>query len=300
MRGIAPSSLPVFVKQAIPPLPTYPLSALARAGVLVRPLADAARGAHAPTSSAHRDAHYLLVLLTAGELHLSLDFEELVLGAPALLLISPGQVHRLRGSVVPQGWGVSFEPSLVNEETRAVLEQHLRQPLPLAAQPAFCTRAETVLALLADCQQAAAPTAHLGPALQALLAALLHLVAGLLVPLAPSGRAGATRGQELLGGFQRLLRQHFTAWKQPAQYAEALAVTPSHLNDTVKALSGRSVSQHLQARTILEAKRRLYYSDEPVKQIGYALGYEEPVYFGKLFKKATGLTPQQFRHAIRE
>jgi len=266
----------------------------------VRPLADAAQAAPHPAGTAHCDAHYLLVLLTAGELHLELDFEELALPAPALLLISPGQVHRLRGAVAPQGWGVSFEPSLLEEETRTLLEQHLHQPLPLAAQTAFCARAQTVLALLADCQQEAAPTAHLGPALQALLAALMHLVAGVLAPLSPDAPAGRTRGQELLAGFQRLAHQHFAAWKQPAQYAEALAITPSHLNDTVKALSGRSVSQHLQARTILEAKRLLYYSDQPVKQIGYTLGYDEPVYFGKLFKKVTGLTPQQFRYTIRE
>ncbi|UOG73447.1 AraC family transcriptional regulator [Hymenobacter tibetensis] len=291
--------LPVlFVKQMVSPLPHYPLSPLARAGVLVRPLADAARAAAHPPGAAHHDAHYLLVLLTAGELHLTLDFEELTLRAPAVLLISPGQVHQLRGATAPQGWGVSFEPSLVAEDTRALLEQQLRQPVTV--QPTLHTRAETLLALLADCQQDAGPTTHLGPALQALLAALLHLLANELAPLSVHAQGATTRGQELLAGFYRLLRQHFRDWKQPAQYAAALAVTVSHLNDTVKARSGYPVSQHLQARTILEAKRLLFYSDEPVKQIGYALGYDEPVYFGKLFKKVTGLTPQQFRRTIRE
>ena len=91
-----------FVKQAVPPLPSYPLSSLARAGVLVRPLADAAGAATHPSGSAHRDAHYLLVPLTAGELHLTLDFEEFTWCRPALLLISPGQVHWLREGVAPQ------------------------------------------------------------------------------------------------------------------------------------------------------------------------------------------------------
>lgn len=286
------------MKQLVFPLPHYPLSPLARAGVLVRPLAEAAQAAAHPLGAAHRDAHYLLVLLTAGALHLMLDFEALTLRAPAVLLISPGQVHQLRGVDAPRGWGVSFEPSLVAEDTRAFLEQQLRQPL--TAQLTFQARAETLLALLVDCQQDAAPTTHLGPALQALLAALLHLLANELAPLRLSAQGATTRGQELLTGFYRLLRQHFRDWKQPAQYAAALAVTASHLNDTVKALSSYPVSQHLQARTILEAKRLLFYSDEPVKQIGYALGYDEPVYFGKLFKKVTGLTPQQFRRTIRE
>jgi AraC family transcriptional activator of pobA len=248
---------------------------------------------------AHRDAHYLLVLLQAGELQLALDFEDLTLCGPAMLLISPGQVHRLRGAVAPQGWGVSFEPGLVGDQARDLLEQHLRQPLSLARQLTFEARAHTLLALLADCQAETA-NAHSGLAMQALLAALLHLVAGLLAPAAPGTGVGITRAEALLDGFRQLLRQHFTEWKQPARYAAALAVTPSHLNDVVKALSGSSVSTHLQQRTILEAKRLLYHSDQSVKQVGYALGYEEPVYFGKLFKKVTGLTPQQFRHSIRE
>ncbi|WP_324677438.1 AraC family transcriptional regulator [Hymenobacter sp. GOD-10R] len=288
------------MKTAISLMPSYPLSPLARAGVLVRSLSLPAPEAEHSHRAPHRDAHYLLVLLQAGELRLTLDFEDLALAGPTLLLISPGQVHRLREAITPQGWGVSFEPSLVDEQARDLLEQRLRQPLPLTGHFTFEGRANTLLALLADCQTEVAANAHSGPMLHALLAALLHLVAGLLAPPATSAEVSITRGEALLDGFRQLLRQHFTTWKQPAQYAAALAVTPSHLNDTVKALSGSSVSTHLQQRTILEAKRLLYYSDQSVKHIGYTLGYDEPVYFGKLFKKVTGLTPQQFRRTIRE
>jgi AraC family transcriptional activator of pobA len=288
------------MKPPVANTPNYPLSALAQAGVLVRSLAGAVPPAEHPHGDAHRDAHYLLVLLTTGELHLTLDFEQLTLTGPTLLLISPDQVHQLRGVSEPQGWGVSFEPSLVAEPMRELLAHQLPQPLPLAGQPAFAARIQVLLALLTDCQQPATPNLHTGPTLQALLTALLHLVAGLLAPAARGVQVGPTRGEALLAGFQRLLRQHFTEWKQPSQYAEALAVTSSHLNDMVKAWSGVSVSQHLQTRTILEAKRLLYHSNQSVKQIGYALGYDEPVYFGKLFKKVTGLTPQEFRRTIRE
>jgi AraC family transcriptional activator of pobA len=297
-QGPANTALLVFPMK--PAVPSYPLSPLAQAGVLVRPLTGAAPPAEHSSAGAHRDTHYLMVVLAAGELHLTLDFEELILSGPTLLLISPGQVHQLRRVVAPLGWGLSFEPSLVAEPIRALLEQQLALPLPLTEQPTFTVRIDTLLGLLADCQQSPVPTAHTGPTLQALLTAFLHLVAGVLAPTAPSTQTRSTRGEALLERFQRLLRQHFDEWKQPAQYAAALAVTASHLNDTVKALSGRTVSQHLHARTILEAKRLLYYSDQPVKQIGYTLGYDEPVYFGKLFKKVTGLTPQQFRRTIRE
>jgi AraC family transcriptional activator of pobA len=225
----------------------------------VRPLAGAAH----PAGPAHRNAHYLLVLLTAGELHLTLDFEALTLRAPALLLVSPSQVHQLRGAAAPQGWGASFEPSLVAEEVRTLLKQGLRQPLP---------------------------------------------------PSKPPGLTGA--GCDALGITRRLpARRCLRAlpWPRPASPASGTAAPTGrsarpahrlhrggHYPRAGAAHGLLPVSRHLQARTILEAKRLLYYSDQPVKQVGYVLGYEEPVYFGKVFKKVAGLTPQQFRHAIRE
>lgn len=285
------------MKSTLPPVPNHPLSPLAKAGVLVRRLAAPAAAEH-HFAAPHRDAHYLLVLLTGGELKLTLDFEQLTLAGPTLLLISPGQVHQLRGAVAPLGWGVSFEPGLLAEEPRQLLEQALARPLALQAQAPFYGRAQALLALLTDCQDGAAD-AYTGRTLHTLLAALLSLVAGQLAP-DPAAQPRETRGTAILQGFRELLRQHFTEWKQPAQYASALAVTVSHLNDTVKALTGLSVSAHLLQRTVLEAKRLLYHTERSVKQIGYELGYDEPVYFGKLFKKATGLTPQQFRRNIRD
>jgi AraC family transcriptional activator of pobA len=163
----------------------------------------------------------------------------------------------------------------------------------------FYVRAETLLQLLADCQAGAAD-AYTGRTLHALLTALLSLVAGQLAPDPARPRPPETRGQLLARAFEKLLHQHYGQWKQPGQYAAALAITGAHLNDTVKEHTGLSVSTHLQQRAVLEAKRLLYTTTRSVQEIGYALGYEEPGYFGKLFKKVTGLTPQQFRRQFRE
>lgn len=281
-------------------VPSYALSPLARAGVLIRSLQqraspDASEHQH---EAPHRDSHYLLVLLTEGELRLQLDFEPLVLTGPTVGLVCPGQVHQLVGAAQPQGWVLSFEPDLLDADFQLVLEQGLREPLALQERPAFTTQARTLAGLLADCQAGAAD-AYTGRVLQLQLLALLSLLAGQLGPAAEAP-AAPSRGQQLEQAFQRLLRQHYVQWKQPAQYAAALAITGSHLNDTVKGLTGTSVSGHIQQRSVLEAKRLLGFTTRSVKEIGYALGYDEPVYFGKLFRKHVGLTPQQFRHRFRE
>ena len=142
--------------------------------------------------------------------------------------------------------------------------------------------------------------AYSGRTQQTLLLALLSLVAGQLAPEPNAVPAREGRGPQIERAFQQLLRQHFAQWKQPAQYAVALHISVAHLNDMVKSRTGLSVSGHVQQRAILEAKRLLGFTAQSVKEIGYALGYDEPVYFGKLFKKVTGMTPQQFRRQFRD
>lgn len=280
-------------------VPRYDLSPQAKAGVLVRDLQQAAPAAGHESAAPHRDTHYLLVLLTQGELHLRVDFEAIALVGPALLLVSPGQVHQLLGTTCPQGWGVSFEPNLLAAEWQLLLEQGLARPPQLATPAPFYARAAALLQLLADCQAGVAD-AYTGRTLHTLLTALLSLVAGQLAPDPTGLWPPETRGRLLARAFEDLLRQHYAQWKQPAQYAAALAITGAHLNDTVKEQTGLSVSAHIQQRAVLEAKRLLYTTARSVQEIGYTLGYDEPVYFGKLFKKLTGLTPQQFRRTIRE
>jgi AraC family transcriptional regulator, transcriptional activator of pobA len=108
------------------------------------------------------------------------------------------------------------------------------------------------------------------------------------------------RATTLYRQFKALLEQHFKTWKHTSEYAASMAISASHLNDTVKAVSGSAVSVHIQERNILEAKRLLYNTDLLAGEVGFALGYEDPVYFGKLFKKHTQLTPQGFRTRFRE
>jgi AraC-like DNA-binding protein len=56
----------------------------------------------------------------------------------------------------------------------------------------------------------------------------------------------------------------------------------------------------LQDRLILEAKRLLLHSSMSLKEVGFALNMEDPAYFSRVFKKATGHTPGEYRDHVRE
>lgn len=95
--------------------------------------------------------------------------------------------------------------------------------------------------------------------------------------------------------FRQLVDQHFRQEHSVAFYAGQLCITPGHLNDLVRKESGTTAKQFIINRLTTEAKRRLLYSELPVSEIAWELGYTDPSYFVRLFRNETGCSPLAFR-----
>lgn len=86
--------------------------------------------------------------------------------------------------------------------------------------------------------------------------------------------------------------------RQPSFYASGLNVHPNHLNAVTRRITGKTASGMIQHHIIIAAKSLLKQTSLPIKEISYRLNFQEPTHFNALFKKLTGLTPQQYRSAI--
>ncbi|MFV0243398.1 MAG: helix-turn-helix domain-containing protein [Qingshengfaniella sp.] len=104
----------------------------------------------------------------------------------------------------------------------------------------------------------------------------------------------------LLRGFQEMLDHHLETPRSVADYAERLAVTTTHLSRTVKAFTGRTAGELIADRILLEAKRKLVFSDTSVGEIGYALQFSSPSYFSRFFTNLTGESPKAYRARMRQ
>ena len=102
-------------------------------------------------------------------------------------------------------------------------------------------------------------------------------------------------GSELFARFEALLEQHFLEHWTVAHYAGALSVTPTHLSRITRSATGHAASHFIVERIIREARRNLVYTNLPVSTIAYALGFNDPAYFSRLFSAETGLSPRSFR-----
>jgi AraC-like DNA-binding protein len=109
-------------------------------------------------------------------------------------------------------------------------------------------------------------------------------------------RKGADFDYTLL--FKDLLEAGYRQVKQVSSYASQLSVTKKRLNQATTRVLGKSPKNIIDERVILEAKRLLVHTHENIKEIGYVLGFQDPAYFIKFFRKHCGITPVAFREQV--
>ena len=103
--------------------------------------------------------------------------------------------------------------------------------------------------------------------------------------------------------FQRFnleLETYFKTYHDISSYAERLNISHRKLSDVLKLFVGKSTLEVIQERIITEAKRALMYSGQTIQEIAFELGFEDPFYFSKVFKKVTGQAPKAFRVTLQK
>ncbi|KAA2243346.1 helix-turn-helix transcriptional regulator [Chitinophaga agrisoli] len=116
------------------------------------------------------------------------------------------------------------------------------------------------------------------------------------------------RSSQIVSNFKKIMEKHYRELSQGIldkayrvqEYASQLNLHPSYLNNVIKSKTGRSVSTWITEKTITEAKSLLRYSDFPVKEISYRLGFAESQHFCNYFKKHTQCSPMGYRQGAAQ
>lgn len=108
--------------------------------------------------------------------------------------------------------------------------------------------------------------------------------------------------KDVLTRFEHLLDDYFQSGKTQTAgiptvryFAEAVFLSPNYFGDLVKKETGKSPQEYIQAKIMDLAKDMLLGSEKRVSQIAYDLGFQYSQHFNRVFKRNTGLSPNEYR-----
>ena len=255
---------------------------------------------HDWTIPAHRhEGLHQFQLLTQGSALATLDGGQIEMRAPAALMVAPGVVH-----------GFVYERSSVGQQVTVPTESlraWLGTALTLDAQLRLCIHVarsstgggldecEALFASLAQEFAQSRPGRAEALNAHALVLALWFLrhEAGDRCGL----RQQALR-DTLVRRYRALLEHNFRQQRPVQFYAQALGITADHLSRTCRATTGEGALDLMHARVVLEARRLLVHTQDPVTHVARELGFDDPGHFSRFFSKAVGQPPSAYRDAV--
>ncbi len=293
---------PAHVDQAIPSFALYGEAAQPGQEMLhIEEVQSRSRLYHWEIEPHVHQGLYQVLWLYQGSAEVGLDEQRETVQGPAAIVVPPGVVHGFRFAPDTDGLVLTLSARfLVEGEFQAVgdaFRDLFSAPgvMRIDAASDVARRLQVLLQeLLAEFMQPGSSTSPVA----------LWLARSVVWRLAQVGLQGQQaqgerghRHQALFTRFLLLVEQHFLAHWPLARYASRLGLSTQRLNRLVRAEAGRSALELVHERLTREACRRLIYIAAPAANLSHELGFEDPAYFSRFFKRRTGMSPHRYRQA---
>lgn len=257
------------------------------------------QGAMDTIGKAHKNDHYVWLLLESGRAELLVDFKKVALNAWTSALLFPEQVKHLSSYGNGKGWALFFDRTMINHQFSLAFEESPYQLFSFELEEDQGKWFRSGFELLHTTIATERPMAFHRFTVESLLSALLYQLSSIHDSKRRLDSVDVTsRRMEITRAFRRLLRQNYVRRKAPHEYAKLMNISVGYLNDSVKMVTGQSVTTWIQETMVREAQRLLYHSTLSIKEIAVQMGFDDPQYFNRIFSKVTDQSPGDFRKNI--
>ncbi|KYP15957.1 helix-turn-helix transcriptional regulator [Flavihumibacter sp. CACIAM 22H1] len=258
---------------------------------------------HNRISHPHKHDYFVIIWMKSGAAKHMVDFQDFAVEKSTIFFLTPGQIHQVQTETPPNGYVLSFQHDFfcTTESQRELLLQtglfyNCSQFQPHIVLPEQALVLERLIGLMqAEINQV--EYMHY-ESLRGLLQLFL-IQCSRFWGIAETAGSISSRPAWLTRQFLRLLETNYRTTTKVSDYAALLVVTPNHLNETVKKITGLPASEHIKKRVVLEAKRLAALENSSAKEIAHTLGFDDEAHFSKYFKNNTGLTYSQYRQQFQ-
>lgn len=234
--------------------------------------------------------------LRGGQARTSLDGRYVDLSPGVVVVVPHMYVHGFQFAPDAQGYVITLGNPLIER-----LGKNIQERVHIPAQPRVlrvpsADQAVLDMAFTSLQTEYQSSRLHRDTLIDTMLTSVLVWVSRQVADDATANATRATdRSQRHFLAFCELIETHYAQPWAVAQYADKVGVTPAHLNVLCRENVGQSALSLIHQRRLLEAKRLLVYTSLTVSGVSDALGFSDPAYFTRFFKRLTGLSPKAFR-----
>ncbi|MCK5730320.1 MAG: helix-turn-helix domain-containing protein [Draconibacterium sp.] len=248
----------------------------------------------------HRHDFFEVLYLSKGSGFHVIDGNKYEIEPPSVFFMSPGQAHKLELSNDIEGYIFIFtaEFYLINKSNQNRLIEFpffftIQQDNP----PLKLSNKKDILFLESLFEKGISEIKNGAPYSIELLKSILDLILTSSSALYKTDENTLNKGKGhiVVKKFFQLVEENYLDNLQVTEYADKLAITPNHLTQTVTQLTGKTSSQIIKSKQILEIKRLLAHTNLRVTEIATHLNFTDQSYFAKFFKRETGISPLQYR-----
>jgi AraC family transcriptional activator of pobA len=249
-------------------------------------------------SSVWENEWYHLIYVNKGNGSCKVDFKEMCVSPTQLFFVRPGQVVTLKVSTHCKGICIGFSEVFCQEQvhTQAGCKGILFQPpdhLPMIQIPS--KQLGEFNGFLEAMRKELTVSAVGQKEMLATYLRLLLISASRIKSTSIRSEVLSDADFELKTRFTELVEEHYKSLHSVSDYAKMLGISSKSISKRFHQLHAGKPSDIIKNRIVLEAKRLLSFSDLSVKEIGFELGFNDPGYFSRFFKKAVTISPIHYR-----
>lgn len=252
-----------------------------------------------------RNNYYSLIWIQQGEGKLKADFSDYEFSKNSLLSFSPYQPFMLTPATGLKGTAIQFHPDFFcihkhQQEVacNGVLFNNIYHP-PIVT---IDEKTKPTLQMLIEQMKAEMQNIALAQyeSLISYLKIFLITTSRLKTEQSREAHIATSNSKEpfILQSLKEAIENNYKEKHTASDYAAILNITPKALAKISKTYLNKTLTSLISERIIIEAKRELYLTNKPVKQIAYELGYDDEYYFSRFFKTNTDISPQIYRTTV--
>jgi AraC family transcriptional regulator, transcriptional activator of pobA len=254
------------------------------------------------SSQPHVHTFYEIIWFTEPGGVYTVDFHNYEVKANSIFVLSPGQVHCFDGKTRHKGVVLKFRTDFLEDKGAeneaflryAVFNAFYSSPYYFVDNDKVTHEFQEITRKIDEEQKEESGFAHT-ELLRSLVKIFLINVYRYGTRLGTPQLDTMKPSHRLFVMFRNILEQNFPTMHLVQDYADRLNVSTKTLGNSVKECADKSPLAFINDRILLEAMRLLRFTDLRVKEIAYRLGYDDPSYFVKFFKRQTGVQPTEFR-----